>query len=85
MKIFLFLFLYIEPIAGTPPSQSLDDITLEEDIDLEQQLNDFLQNEPLEASSGDGVSPTKETSENVENKEQSWPNGKASPRNKRNN
>ena len=37
-----------EPIAGTPPSQSLEDITLEEDSDLEIQLDEFLQNEPDE-------------------------------------
>ena len=36
----------VEPIAGTPPSQSLEDITLDEDIDLELQLNEFLQAEP---------------------------------------
>ena len=37
-----------KPITGTPPSQSLEDITLDEDIDLELQLNEFLQAEPEE-------------------------------------
>jgi hypothetical protein len=63
----------IEPIAGTPPSQSLEDVTLDQDIDLEQQLNDFLQTgqEEQEANDESGDGQTKETSENVENKEQS--------------
>ncbi|XP_028392703.1 uncharacterized protein LOC114517244 [Dendronephthya gigantea] len=43
-----------KPIAGTPPSQSLEDITLDEDTDLEQQLNDFLQNDPVQDEVGIG-------------------------------
>ena len=52
-----------KPIAGTPPSQSLEDITLDEDIDLEIQLNEFLQAEPGEENreGASGETANKET------------------------
>lgn len=47
--------LHLEPIAGTPPSQSLEDITLEDDFDLEQQLNEFLETETPERIPSEGT------------------------------
>ena len=62
----IIFFNSVEPIAGTPPSQSLEDVTLDEDIDLEQQLNDFLQTDQQEENASGENEETKETLENVE-------------------
>ena len=62
----IIFFNSVEPIASTPPSQSLEDVTLDEDIDLEQQLNDFLQTDQQEENASGENEETKETLENVE-------------------
>ena len=38
-----FINFVLEAIAGLPASQSLEDITLDDDIDLEEELKAFLQ------------------------------------------